>query len=113
MKAYYKTVLWGAEFSVYEYVLLEMTEPCCDEMRQAIENGAIHFGEIDRILNRDCNINLHHHSHDEYAIRFCPFCGEKVEIQERERVILKKYHKEVPTHTEVEYKEEPLPLQGS
>jgi len=129
MKAYYKTVLRGdtatemvglspyPPYNVYEYKLLEMTEPCCEEMKVALEEGAVKFGEFDVCLNGDANINFAQCSaypegavFTEYAIDFCPFCGKPVKTEERERVILKKHLVEVPGHTEVEYKEESLPL---
>jgi len=124
MKAYYKTILKGEGATlgypfrekpeaVYEYVLLEMTAPCCIGMKEALENEAIGFGEFhDTILNCDCNINFadcHPYPEgavwDEYPICFCPFCGEKVETEERERVTRKKYKRTIASRTETDYKE--------
>jgi len=108
MKAYYKTVLKGEvghpEYphnekpdDVYEYKLLEMGDPCCLAMKEALEADAIGFGEVhDCILNQNHNINFFDCSPysegavwDEYKINFCPFCGQKVETEEREKVSLK------------------------
>lgn len=124
MKAHYKTVLEGEGANigypfnrkpedVYEYILLEMTDPCCQEMGNALEAEAIGFGEFhDTILNRDCNINFadcHPYPEgavwDEYPIRFCPFCGQQVETEERQRVTRKRYKKRIPSRTEDDYRE--------
>ena len=123
MKAYYKTVLKGegarTEYpfndkpdDAYEYILLEMTTPCCEEMRNAMEETAIGFGEFnDTILNQDHNINFadcrpypEGAVWDFYQIKFCPFCGEKVETEERERVTRKMVTKRV-RHTMKNYEE--------
>lgn len=109
MKTYYKTILMGETANpdpipkqspndVREYALLEMEPPCCNEMKEALDNEAIGFGEFhDTILNRDHNINFsdcHPYPEgavwEEYQINFCPFCGQKVETEEREKVTLKK-----------------------
>jgi hypothetical protein len=125
MKAYYKTILRGDSANsdyafnekpedVYEYVLLEMTEPCCQEMKEALEDDAIRFGEFgSSFLNRDCNVNFadcrpypEGAVWDEYPIHFCPFCGQKVETEERERVTRKRYKKEIPSQEVDDYLEE-------
>ena len=124
MKVYYKTVLKGEgshqEYpfnekpdDVYEYILLEITEPCCDEMKKALEDAAVGFGEFnDCILNCDCNFNFadcHPYPEgavwDEYPIRYCPFCGMKVETEEREKVTRKLVKHRIPARTEDGYEE--------
>lgn len=123
MKAFYKTVLRGetarVEYpfrerpdQVHEYKLLERTEPCCGEMAKAL-GEAIGFGEFhDYILNGDKEINFANcHPYPEgtswnyYAIKFCPFCGEPVSTEERERVSLKKSTRVIPERTETTYEE--------
>lgn len=128
MKAYYKTVLRGDSAKVNEifadekpedvhkYVLLEMTEPCCQEMKGALESEAIKFGEFDAFfLNQDCNVNFagcrpypEGAAWDEYPIRFCPFCGQKVETEERQRVTLRKNKRKIPSRTKTDYLEQPI-----
>lgn len=125
MKAYYKTILRGDSANsalkekaddVYEYVLLEITEPCCQQMKEALEHDAIKFGEFgESYLNQDCNINFGDCSPyaegavwDEYPIHFCPFCGQKVETEERERVILRKTKRVIPSRVEDDYSEKPM-----
>jgi len=105
MKAYYKTILEGEAAvlggnpdQVREYKLLEMGEPCCQGMEEALGDEAIGFGEFhDTILNGDNEINFADCRPypegvvwDYFAIKFCPFCGEPVSTQERERAFLKK-----------------------
>lgn len=107
MILYYKTVLRGEltrketiigkPTDVYEYRLLEMSEPCCPEMKEALEADAIGFGEFhDTILNRDNHLNFadcrpyeEGAVWNEYPISFCPFCGTRVETEEKEKVTLK------------------------
>lgn len=129
MKADYKTVLLGDVANavlalgekpedIYEYKLLKLSAPCCEKMEDALDKGAIGFGEFhDTILNRDHNINFADCSPypegavwEEYPISFCPFCGEKVEIEEIERVSLRIKKRRIPARTEETYEE--ITIQG-
>jgi len=125
MKAYYKTILKGENIhslpyeekptDVYEYKLLEITDICCQEMKDALHDNAVGFGVFhDAILNSDKNINFADCSPypegavwTEYAINFCPFCGKRVETEERERVTLKKIKRKVRLER-VDYDEIPI-----
>lgn len=68
-------------------VKLDEIEPCCSAMRQAWDDRAIHFGEFDSMLNKNANVNIYTCAPypegavwAEYAIAFCPFCGEAIQI---------------------------------
>jgi len=59
---------------------------CCDDMKDAWDGGAIHFGS-DFPNFSDCDVNIWKWNCwpegaglDEYPIRFCPFCAEPVEV---------------------------------
>lgn len=70
----------------------EVTRWCCDDMREAWgkdygQNQYIGFGEYEYGLNRDRNVNIYHCSPwpegaawHKLAIRFCPFCAERIII---------------------------------
>lgn len=57
---------------------------CCGEMREAW-GDLIGFGEKESYLgNRDANVNLYDFGYGcwtEHRIRFCPFCGQAVEVE--------------------------------
>lgn len=60
---------------------------CCREMMKAMDDDFIKFGEYDHFLNEDSNMNIFHCNpypedpiFDEMPIKFCPFCGEKIEV---------------------------------
>jgi hypothetical protein len=66
---------------------------CCDKMKKAIKNRYIIFGEDDRFLNKDSNLNIIKTScypsgtvMDTQEISYCPFCGSKIEIENIETV---------------------------
>ena len=122
MKIYYKTTLEGelstvglglsdrppSEF-VHEYKLIEIVDICCEEMKVALDEEAILFGDFyGDSLNRDNNLNFAHCSpypegavYREYPIKYCPFCGQVVETEEKLRVTLKvKLKKRVVTERE-------------
>lgn len=59
-------------------------EFCCDEMSEAWDDKIIFFGEYDTFasINMDKNVNISKcYAYpegtfwDEFAIKFCPFCG--------------------------------------
>lgn len=63
-------------------------EFCCDGMQLAFENDFIGFGEKERMLNKNKNVNIYSCAPypegavwDECAIKFCPFCSLPVEIK--------------------------------
>jgi hypothetical protein len=116
MKAYYKTVLREKAppggLAVDDYQLLEITDVCCKRMNEALDEEAIRFGGFDREISSDNNINFSKCSPypegaewDDYEVHFCPFCGKKVETEERERVVLKRVERPVTT-IEIAYVEE-------
>ena len=125
MKAFYKTVLYGETARpesilkttpemIYDIKLISMSEPCCDRMRDALDERVIKFGEFDSMLNMDTNINFAHCRPfpegalwDEYAISFCPFCGTPIQTEEKERVRLVEIKHRVH-ETRTETKEVPL-----
>ena len=54
-------------------------------MKEAMEESAIKFGDYEDPSKHDKTLNIFKCSPypegacwDEYAIRFCPFCGEKI-----------------------------------
>lgn len=62
---------------------------CCDRMVEAWTDGAVRFGEYGRWTNRNQDVNIFHCSpypegavYSEYKIDYCPFCGEKIDVQE-------------------------------
>ena len=123
MKGYYKTVLWGDAANVEsicpttpedvcECVLEESIEPCCIGMTEALEDEAIFWGEYEKMLNSNTDINIavcHPYPEgavwNEYPITYCPFCGEKIETIERKRVKLKKVDRTIPSRKVVDYEE--------
>lgn len=66
-------------------------EPCCDEMRDALDHGFVGFGEKDTTLNEDDSVNIYACRPypegavwDAMPIYCCPWCGESIELEERE-----------------------------
>jgi len=56
---------------------------CCDDMREAFDDGIIKFGAHE--YGADSNVNIidckawpEGASYSETPIRFCPFCGENI-----------------------------------
>jgi len=118
MKIYYKTVLRGemawspfdqSPEEVFGYRLLDMGEPCCQEMAGAIKAKAITFGDkqedtsqINQVAFSYCRMPEYYDdspSWSYYPIKFCPFCGEPVSTEERERVTQKKITHVIPERT--------------
>ena len=73
-------------FRGYDYTI---TKFCCDDMQEATEYKFICFGERDEYLGKDCNINIISCSPypecviwNIMAINVCPFCGEKIILEE-------------------------------
>lgn len=61
--------------------------PCCEDMREAWDKGAVQLGERDSYLNRDGNVNIAAVSvypegvfSTEFPINFCPFCAAPVVV---------------------------------
>lgn len=72
---------------VYE-VNVSDTAFCCDDMESAWGQGFVGFGEADGFLNKNKNVNVFRcypypegAVFEEIAIRFCPFCAEKIEVE--------------------------------
>lgn len=63
------------------------TAYCCDEMEEAWEDRVIGFGAHDEetveaaVNLYDCKIWPEGPIWTEYAIRFCPFCGQEVLLE--------------------------------
>jgi len=118
MKTLYKTVLCG-EFktpynspdSVNEYRVLSHQDICCSKMQEAIDDDAIGFGGFrdDYLNHREPTINIAsyagYQTFNYHPISFCPFCGQPIEVEEKERVALKK-KEHTRTITEVAYEEQ-------
>ncbi len=67
----------------------KVESPCCPDMELAIGDEFIGFGEFDSILNSvkamclyQCSPFPEGASWDEMHIEFCPFCGEKIILEE-------------------------------
>jgi len=119
MKVYYKALLYHEHHNLLvhhkegdlkgyklivsegEYVLVY----CCNEMAHAITEGAIFFGQKDFYASKDdteelsdnkdlnfasLSLGAHSYSADFYPIKFCPFCGQKVELVEAEKEFVNK-----------------------
>jgi hypothetical protein len=76
---------------VKEYILQNMSEPCCDGMDEAMKNNVVVWGDPDKEdwLNKCSTMNLTErfytqydgaYEHNLYPINFCPFCGESIDI---------------------------------
>jgi len=72
-------------------IKVEKLDLCCDEIDDAIEGGAIGFGDRKKEGNQNVNVNAYGATvvpegvrFDSFKINSCPFCGKeiKVEIEE-------------------------------
>lgn len=84
-------ILGWKKGDMMEIRLKEIEKYCCNEMKEAIEDGFVIFGEADSYLNRDNNLNISQCSPYpegavwcEMPIKFCPFCAERIEIEGEE-----------------------------
>ena len=99
MKLEYKTIMYGGTIpflpskdGIKERVPLNISTPCCEDMKEALEEHLIGFGEfMDSYLNKETTLCIakYQWGYDFYSIYYCPFCGEKIESEETERVTLK------------------------
>jgi len=90
---------------------------CCDEMKLAFEgeDKFVGFGDYEFGADgKDNSVAIYHcspwsegASWDSMVIRFCPFCGTKIDIENTETVKLKKKLKTIPAKKSVEYIEVP------
>lgn len=78
-----KDWIWEVDCTVINY--------CCEEMKFAWEDCFIGFGEFDRTLNTNEDVNIYScHSYpggtcwDELAINYCPFCAKKIVIEKKD-----------------------------
>lgn len=87
MKFYYSKT--GKKFhEVDDFTARSNQSFCCEELQDAIREYFICFGEFDRCLyDIDSHLNITHCSPypegavwRETAIKFYPFCGEKIEM---------------------------------
>lgn len=76
--------LWKAG-DIKEITLSEIDKVCCNDMREAMEDNYIGFGEYNSTLNHDSNVNIFCCSPypegacwSSMAIKYCPFCAEKI-----------------------------------
>lgn len=87
MKLQYKLIKETEHLKDYRKVNEEF---CCNEMEEAFEDKFINFGEYDYYgYQNDNNVNIYHCSPypegacwDEMAIKFCPFCGEEIIVEQ-------------------------------
>lgn len=113
MKVFYKTEYRPKDYPEYKY--FETTpEFCCAEMKE-VWDEAIKFGAFDdygsHVNNR---INISHCDAfpegacwDSYPITFCPFCGEHIEVIEKERINYVKKVEKQTTDVESWVKQKP------
>lgn len=108
MKIKYKTKVDDESYLSHTYKDLEK-EFCCEEMKEAFEERFIIFGEADTSINANNDVNILKCSPypegavwDEMAIKFCPFCGEKIETIEVKRVKIIRKEKKVEVTQETE-----------
>ena len=119
MEVYYKTLLYHEHHNLlvhhkegdlkgYQLVVSEGSNVlvyCCNEMASAVTEGAIFFGKKDYYSgddyaveisdNRNLNfaslhLGAHSYSAEFYPIKFCSFCGQKVELVEAQKVYVNK-----------------------
>lgn len=78
--------LWEAD-DIQE---IKFGEPhaCCTDMKNAIDDNFIGFGEYEGLLNQVGSACIYHCSPypegacwDEMSIQYCPFCGEEIEVE--------------------------------
>jgi hypothetical protein len=62
---------------------------CCQDMKKAVEERFIFFGEYDPGINTNTDINIAHCNPfregacwDEMPIQFCPFCGTRIIVHD-------------------------------
>jgi len=114
MKIHYKTILLNEEGLVNEQVIEKrrkrQIEYCCKEIEKAIEIQVISVTCKDLFLQES---EYHGNYLEDWAyhpLKFCPFCGERIEhIEEyKARNVMHKVHvpaKTTPARTEARYKE--------
>ena len=102
----YKTILYGdifednhiiSQFSkptdVFKYVVLR-TEFCCEKM---LKNWGevVGFGELEgNPIRKNTSVNMYYHEGygiKAVPIKVCPFCGEEIQITEKEVTKLEKF----------------------
>lgn len=76
--------IYRFESSGFEPV--EVLNYCCDKMAEAVSNGMIElefeFDDLDRKMRTGCFIRgPDYEGHSHAFIRYCPFCGERIEIE--------------------------------
>ena len=76
----------GAEGTVRHVNHTPPTGFCCSEMKEAWDDDAVGFGDFEG-YGKDVDVNIRRcHPYpegavwSEYAIKFCPFCAESVEV---------------------------------
>jgi hypothetical protein len=74
---------------IREIILREIDKVCCNDMREAMEENYIAFGDYDVLLNRNNDVNIFHCSPypegpcwSTMAIKYCPFCAEEIITEE-------------------------------
>ncbi len=110
MKIYIKEI-YNEDMTIYKYESFELgkEEFCCEDMYEAWDLY-IGFGVKDSFggkYNNSVNIHYYEYGWDEYEINYCPFCGEKIEKEVKEKVKNIKIKKR-RSYTETIYKEEPI-----
>jgi hypothetical protein len=84
--SFFKAQLIEIDMVFPNHIILNSDSMSCDDMKKAFYDTDIVFGETDPMgLNRDTNVNIPSYCGDgcwsETAIKYCPFCASKIEIE--------------------------------
>ena len=98
MKLYYKTIIGAGPFGdkPSDWEVLGTPSYCCEAMQFAIKEEAVEYETFPDVGSSGFGLSISKchpwpegASWDTYRIIFCPFCGQKIETEEKVRVRLK------------------------